>query len=221
MPDGDSTKPSDVIDEDLFCMQCGYNLRGLSGDPKRCPECGFRNALADIRMPAQAISAELRRLETAPTFCFAAELAWLVAAVIVVFTFKRRFFWEISFLWIVPTLFGLVALMLGVWRFAESCQYQSGWRRLLFRFHLYAVKIFGLAYATLFCTFALPASLHSHQVGSVLAWLATLVVIIMLWVLTAIWVPRWYARVKTELEPMQRGVAVEMYRQRARRGRRG
>ncbi len=28
-----------MIDEDLYCPQCGYNLRGIPED--RCPECGF------------------------------------------------------------------------------------------------------------------------------------------------------------------------------------
>jgi len=43
----DSTIPSDrpAIAEDLFCQNCGYNLRGLTGDI--CPECG--NSLAGVR----------------------------------------------------------------------------------------------------------------------------------------------------------------------------
>jgi hypothetical protein len=34
-----------AIAEDLFCQNCGYNLRGLTGDI--CPECG--NSLASVR----------------------------------------------------------------------------------------------------------------------------------------------------------------------------
>jgi len=34
-----------AIDEDLFCLTCGYNLRALRGDPVRCPECGEDNAV--------------------------------------------------------------------------------------------------------------------------------------------------------------------------------
>jgi hypothetical protein len=30
--------PMTAIDQDLFCQDCGYNLRSLTGD--RCPECG-------------------------------------------------------------------------------------------------------------------------------------------------------------------------------------
>ena len=31
------------IDEDLYCLSCGYNVRGLTGNPIRCPECGDSN----------------------------------------------------------------------------------------------------------------------------------------------------------------------------------
>jgi uncharacterized protein YxjI len=30
-------------DVDRFCLRCAYNLRGLAGDPVRCPECGTPN----------------------------------------------------------------------------------------------------------------------------------------------------------------------------------
>jgi len=41
-------QPSDptTIDADLFCPQCGYNLRGLTVD--RCPECGKQFDLANL-----------------------------------------------------------------------------------------------------------------------------------------------------------------------------
>lgn len=36
------------IDTDAYCRRCTYNLRGLSGDPVRCPECGQLNTLTDL-----------------------------------------------------------------------------------------------------------------------------------------------------------------------------
>jgi hypothetical protein len=36
-----------MIDEDLFCPQCGYNLRGLPEE--RCPECGTRFEPVGVR----------------------------------------------------------------------------------------------------------------------------------------------------------------------------
>ena len=40
-----SPKP---IRDDFCCLACGCDLRGLSGEPVRCPECGGQNSLADL-----------------------------------------------------------------------------------------------------------------------------------------------------------------------------
>ncbi len=42
---------SDAIAQDIFCQDCGYNLRGLTSD--RCPECG--GSLDTIRAAASGI----------------------------------------------------------------------------------------------------------------------------------------------------------------------
>lgn len=54
--------------EDIFCLHCGYNLRGLPGDPIQCPECGGRSELRDLRIPATVIARIRRRLETLPLY---------------------------------------------------------------------------------------------------------------------------------------------------------
>jgi hypothetical protein len=51
------------LDRDLYCLKCGYNLRGLSGDPVRCPECGYDNPIADVEIPADLIAAQLKKME--------------------------------------------------------------------------------------------------------------------------------------------------------------
>lgn len=40
--------PTRPLTFDARCMRCGYNLRGLSGDPIGCPECGFMNELREL-----------------------------------------------------------------------------------------------------------------------------------------------------------------------------
>jgi hypothetical protein len=40
--------PQSPIDFDARCVRCGYRLRGLSGDPVRCPECFFENPRAEL-----------------------------------------------------------------------------------------------------------------------------------------------------------------------------
>lgn len=73
---------SGAIDENLYCLTCGYNLRGLRGDPVRCPECGADNGLGDVMLPAGAIREASRNLETAPTICVACTLVALTATLI-------------------------------------------------------------------------------------------------------------------------------------------
>jgi len=38
------------IDEDIFCPQCNYNLRGI--ETRRCPECGLEFDPAKLRTSA-------------------------------------------------------------------------------------------------------------------------------------------------------------------------
>ena len=48
--------PSPPEDLDLYCLECGYNLRGHSGDPRRCPECFHLNSVGDAELSAEMIS---------------------------------------------------------------------------------------------------------------------------------------------------------------------
>src|SRR5262245_4320370 len=64
---------------DVYCLSCGYNLRGLSGDPCRCPECAHLNPIGDLLVPAGVISRYLRALETWPAVGAGAALLGLPA----------------------------------------------------------------------------------------------------------------------------------------------
>ncbi len=37
-----------ILDQDLGCPGCGYNLRGLGGDRATCPECGLTSDVAKL-----------------------------------------------------------------------------------------------------------------------------------------------------------------------------
>ncbi len=67
-----------ILAEDAFCPQCGYNLRGLPGDPIRCPECGEASSLEGLAVPAPLIRAALRGMEHAPTRCVAGSVGLAV-----------------------------------------------------------------------------------------------------------------------------------------------
>ena len=75
----------DDPNRNLYCFGCGYNLRGLSGDPRRCPECAKLNAMVDLEVPAEMINRTLRRIQTGPalsTSAFVALILWLLAHVL-------------------------------------------------------------------------------------------------------------------------------------------
>lgn len=195
--------PDGSIDEDLYCLECGYNLRGLSGDPIRCPECGARNDLGTIAIPAIYIQKALREMETAPTGCVASAfagatcgaVAWLVG--------------EIDFaLWSTAIVGILVATWCATYiAMRNTYEDQPGWRRILGDFHL----------ATLFCTVVIPLSvlalwavdrLHpSTGFGPVCAGVVTVSVPCLVVGL------RVYAAARKRIAVMQRDAAVRMARE--------
>ena len=134
--------PDVALDEDLYCLTCGYNLRGLYGDPVRCPECGELNDLGTAAIPAEFIRRGLREMETAPTYCTA--FALMIAACLPCILLA-------SLPVPVYASAALVALVVawtaGYREMKNRYHDQPGWRRILVEFHLAAVL----------CTIAIPA----------------------------------------------------------------
>lgn len=196
-------------DDDLYCIGCGYNLRGLTGDPRRCPECGRENSLESLLLPAVAINRQLRRLESAPTWCFAAVLLVSVGLWLTLGPSHRAVpFAPLGFITVAA---GLAIWLLSARAFAQSCLHCPQWKSALWHFHLYAVGIFAAAHAALFgsCFFSINAfggsgsPLRSPTVAALLA--------ISAWTLMIVVIQRLYRRLRRELAPLQRSVAVEMY----------
>ena len=124
---------------DLYCLQCDYALRGLSGDPCRCPECGVLNPVEDFPVPDTFVREHLRQLKTTPMLCLVVCLFGIVlAAPILVAGF------------IVSRAFLLVAIIFpslwvyGMLKFRSSCRARLGWASA---FLLYQVVVL------LLCTF--------------------------------------------------------------------
>jgi hypothetical protein len=65
-----------IIQDDLACLACGYNLRGLHEAVIHCPECGVECDIA--RMIANRWTGPWQRAPGYPTLI--APLAWLVIA---------------------------------------------------------------------------------------------------------------------------------------------
>jgi hypothetical protein len=144
-PQTPATTPDNI---DLYCLNCGYNLRGLSGDPRRCPECGHLNPMGDLELPAEIISRQLRKMETWPAVCVTAVLlagASLVASMSVLAMVTEI----VGFDEVMPMLFfssagvllPMIVWLVGVRRFRKSCMRKPGWAGTLWRYHLYGLSL--------------------------------------------------------------------------------
>lgn len=82
--------PSPVIDRDTHCIQCSYNLRGLS-ERGRCPECGapIEASLGQPDPPARPDPVWARSMQAGVRLYLTAVGAW--AALIVGFCVLREF----------------------------------------------------------------------------------------------------------------------------------
>lgn len=212
---------ADAIQTDLFCLNCGYNLRGLSGDPVRCPECAFLNPIGDVEIPAPIISKQLRRMETAPAtsvlgFLFLLPLLGIWAAI---FQEGPRLDAEPIVYLGVPTLGALLTWIVGALRFRSSCLGRPGWLAALLRYQLVALLLVGVIGVVFGCA-VWAANASAGPLGVIDDSLAELLggLVVFLLVLAAIlWglrpVHRW---LRAPMEQLQRQVAVRIARDRIR-----
>lgn len=137
--------PNAAIDEDLFCLTCGYNLRGLSGDPVRCPECGKHTDLGTALIPAALIRKALTDLETAPTMTVAGSL--LLSAALGILAYS-------ALLYAPPiAVFSLVGIVAGIalWAWGSAttrraCAGAPGWHHIILEFHLITFLCAGVPF---------------------------------------------------------------------------
>lgn len=148
-PNNEPTPPDDPADVDIYCLHCGYNLRGLSGDPRRCPECGNMNPLGKGTIPEPVVAAELQSMgqsieRYAMPWCLGGILfaGWgLVQA-----SLTRN---AGSYVVIAATS-GIVVL--GLWllfirAFRSSCRGREGWGALAVKYNIFGLLIIVLAVA--------------------------------------------------------------------------
>ncbi len=190
-----------AIDENLYCLTCGYNLRGLSGDPVRCPECGDLNDLGAVQIPANLIKHALRSMETAPTVCTACALTMFVVVASLAATWREFSIVTVS----MPV--GLAFLWWISLRYARTVfESKSGWRGIILDFHI----------ALALCTASIPIGgfaylMHDFMPYAVAAGLSVVLVVapsvpLFLWGLT------FYRRAQRNLAAMQREAAVRIAR---------
>ena len=129
---GDWNAPDD---EDLYCITCGYNLRGLHTDPRRCPECGAVHTVEELRLPADLVSRQLWQLEACPKWSVGG--LWLTAAGLIPIAMRVGAGLCGGFVLVL----GLAIWLVGALGFAQACRYKRGWWRVL----LYYYVVWSLA----------------------------------------------------------------------------
>ncbi|MBN1514626.1 MAG: hypothetical protein JXB13_21600 [Phycisphaerae bacterium] len=201
----DPTDPRLIAGEaDFYCAACGYNLRGLAGDPKRCPECGHLNPIELLIIPAEAIQRAMRRLETAPTMAFVGLLMLAGATLLLLVSGAAS-----SAL----GAFGALCLFAGASAFGHECQYRPGWFRALLRYFGYAALIltigFGFPISVLWLAHSTLKLSGQGDLACVM-WLALLLLGVSLSVLP---IRVLYRAAQRTIRELQRETAVQMARE--------
>ncbi len=221
-PGQTATAPREPLDRDLYCLKCGYNLRGLAGDPVRCPECGNLNPMGDALPPAQVITAKLREMENAPVLCIAAILTSAVFQTLFwyVWSFGARGMAHDVFFVLGLFAFGPLAAWLGgVLRFRWSCMRKHGWFGALVQYHLCGLSACLLIFTVMgTATWLLWSVGHLRWSTSYLVYLATLAALFALLIAGVRYVVRpIYRGLRETLDRLQREVAITVARDERRR----
>lgn len=195
MGDERQTAPPDPsLNEDLYCLECGYNLRGLSGDPRRCPECGHLNPLSELTIPAETIRAHLTKLESAPTFAITCTLLLALGALSAL---ARGYVCAVILLFA-----GVVGLLASVTTFGQNSRWKPGWIGVLAWFYFVGACMFiplfvGVIIVIAFTPFGAYAALY----------------VIAMALIVGILVRPLYRAARRRLLELQRATAVELAKQ--------
>lgn len=205
---GVSPGPSQAEPEnlDLFCLHCGYNLRGLSGDPRRCPECGNLNPVGDLVVPAVEILGQLRAMETGPAFCMLCLLSLLWAIVFCFVAETSRFSGSSATCTWVVIIAAIPGWILSAAHYRKSCIGKPDCWMALWKYHMYGLVAFGVFFGPIVIVFwLLDAVFLITKVGFLACVFAAAVF--------SLYGVRWaYRRASEDMRRLQREVAAQMAR---------
>ena len=196
-------------DENLYCITCGYNLRGLGTDPRRCPECNAEYSVEELRLPADLVSRELWQLEVCPKWSVVG--MWIAAAGVLPMVIGGSW----NFCTGAVMVLGLVVWGVGALGFALACWFKRGWWRVLLTYYVVWTLVGG---GVLACFWAVT-TVQNRTLRSVLQLIGILAVLV---TIIASAVTRsmrlslptihWLDLPKRKLESFAREVAVMMVR---------
>jgi hypothetical protein len=201
------------LDRDLYCLQCGYNLRGLSGDPVRCPECGYDNPIGDVEIPADLITQQLKKMEPGAAVFAALWLvvfAWFDIVNLLEVTTASK-----TYCLLVPTALALTSwLYLALVAFPKGCLRKPGWFAALMVYHFWALLlVVGVIVLPILVCILSANFFHRLGVIRVEVKLGAAVIGVALYILALrTCVPWAYRRATKAMTPLQREVAVTIAR---------
>jgi hypothetical protein len=206
-------QPAEEVD--LYCLECGYNLRGLAGDPRRCPECFFMNPVGDLLIPALSIQAQLKRMESPPAYSFA--LLLMATGGLLVPLIAPAGAGPLSMPCALMLLAPVLLWLLAVWRFAVSCQNQPGWAAALLRYYIFGGIMFAGSAACIGVFIAGVGFGLQSRVGNYQLSIGVGILLIVAGFVLVRFV-RWsYRQARLGMEPLQRALAVRLARDMLRR----
>ena len=216
-PPQPATPASPALDRDLYCLTCGYNLRGLSGDPVRCPECGNLNPIGDVEIPAEIIRLRIRQMETSPAMCVTAVILGLPLLMLFgLLVIAMAGYYDAGPLMCIglPTLAMGVLWVYGAARFRESCMNKPGWATALAMYHVWGLSLIVTTVGGPSLAFWLLAQADT-RIDRIFPGAGLVVFLICIAGVVALclaWVPWLYRLATARLAPLQREVAVTIAR---------
>jgi hypothetical protein len=199
---------------DLYCLTCGNNLRGLSGDPVRCPECGGSNPIGVVDVPTDFTAAQVHRLDD--------DLNMSMVALLIAVPLQACF-WGLLLvlrghaLWLgIPAFVPVAYWVAGCNHVRRTCRARPGWMRALVMYHLWRLLqilagipfVAALAYAVVHRNDVLRAFWTRIAAAVALSAAAFLLVVLIRWS---------NARARAPLHRLQRDFAVTAAREEIRR----
>jgi hypothetical protein len=216
MPQMDSSATTVAHDRDLYCLSCGYNLRGLAGDPLRCPECGGSNPVGLIQVPAELITEHIKRMENSLALSALGGLLTLPIALFFGARVLRGDSLSPSCVF-VPLFFGVVSLVSGLISFRILAGARPGWLIGAFRYYALAVLTNVLVLGALGGAAYLAATvtqLRPERDGPAIGYVLLMITFFVLAILTIRWAgPPLRRKLLDSIEPMRREAATSLTRE--------
>ena len=112
----------------------------MSGDPRRCPECGYQNPVGELELTAEAVARQLRGFENAPILCVTSVL-FATPLILIAVTLNTGYIGPCVILSAVAAVGGWIV---GAAIFYRFCLGRSGWMAALAKYHFYAPVVIAV-----------------------------------------------------------------------------